>query len=143
MQINIVFDCADPDRLAQFWMTALPGFDFPSGPPDGYATWQEWADANNIPEEQRNAGRTIIDRQRPEAPDIFFIRVPEPKRVKNRVHLDVKVGGGLPDAQRRERIEATAAQLVAAGGSIAGRVDDAEGFWLIMQDPEGDEFCVT
>jgi hypothetical protein len=47
--LHIVFDCADPDRLARFWMVALPGYDFPHGPPDGFATWQEWADANGVP----------------------------------------------------------------------------------------------
>lgn len=87
--IHIVFDCADPDRLARFWMVALPGYDFPHGAPDGFATWEEWADANEIPEEQRNAGRTLVDKQG-HRPDIFFLRVPESKITKNRVHLDVK-----------------------------------------------------
>lgn len=57
--VHIVFDCADPDRLARFWMVALPGYDFPHRPPDGFATWEEWADANQIPAEQRNSGRTV------------------------------------------------------------------------------------
>lgn len=141
-KIHIVFDCADPDRLAKFWMAALPGYDFPQGPPDGFATWEEWADANDIPAEQRNAGRTIVDK-RGGRPDIFFIRVPEPKVTKNRVHLDIKASAGLPDGERRERIEATAAQLLTAGASIARRVDGPEGFWLVLQDPENNEFCVT
>jgi len=76
--IHIVFDCADPERLARFWMVALPGYDFPHGPPDGFATWEEWADTNEIPEEQRNAGRTLVDTLA-NRPDIFFIRVPESK----------------------------------------------------------------
>jgi hypothetical protein len=59
----------------------------------------------------------------------------EPKITKNRVHLDVKAGGAVPDAERRARIEAVGNQLVAAGGSIYRRVDNDEGFWLIMQDP--------
>jgi hypothetical protein len=140
--IHIVFDCADPDRLARFWMVALPGYDFPHGPPDGFPTWQEWADANDIPEEQRNAGRTLVDRQG-HRPDIFFLRVPESKNTKNRVHLDVKASDPLPDAERRARIEAVGNELVAAGGSIYRRVDNEEGFWLVMQDPEGNEFCVN
>lgn len=37
--IHIVFDCADPDRLARFCMVALPGDDFPHGLPDGFTTW--------------------------------------------------------------------------------------------------------
>jgi hypothetical protein len=140
--IHIVFDCADPDGLARFWMVALPGYDFPHGPPGGFDSWDEWADANGIPAEQRNAGRTLVDKEG-HRPDIFFLRVPEPKVTKNRLHLDVKVGNGLPDGERRERIETTAARLVAAGASIARRVDDSEGFWLVLQDPEGNEFCVN
>jgi glyoxalase superfamily protein len=139
--VHIVFDCADPDQLSRFWMVALPGYEFPHGPPDGFASWDEWADANSIPAGQRNAGRTLVDKQG-HRPDIFFLRVPEPKLTKNRLHLDVKVGRGLPDEQRRERIESTVRQLVAAGASIALRVDDSEGFWLVLQDPEGNEFCV-
>ena len=139
--VHIVFDCADPDRLARFWMVALPGYDFPHGPPDGFATWEEWADANQIPEDQRNSGRTLVDKEG-HRPDIFFLRVPEPKTTKNRVHLDVKAGGPGPDAERRARIEAVAEALVAAGGSIHRRIDNEEGFWLVLQDPEGNEFCV-
>lgn len=55
----------------------------------------------------------------------------------------MKAGGAVPDAERRVRIEAVGDQLVAAGGSIYRRVDNDEGFWLIMQDPEGNEFCVN
>jgi Glyoxalase-like domain len=139
--IHIVFDCADPELLSRFWMVALPGYDFPHGPPDGFATWDEWADANNIPAEQRNAGRTLVDKEG-HRPDIFFLRVPEPKVTKNRLHLDVKVGSGLADGERRERIETVARRLAGAGGSIARRVDDSEGFWFVMQDPQGNEFCV-
>jgi Glyoxalase-like domain len=140
--IHIVFDCADPERLARFWMVALPGYDFPHGPPDGFATWDEWADANDIPPEQRNAGRTLVDKVG-SRPDIFFLRVPESKTAKNRVHLDVKVGGRLPGPERRARIDAAAAELVAAGATTRQRFDSDEGFWLVMQDPEGNEFCVN
>jgi hypothetical protein len=140
-EVAIVFDCADPERLARFWMAALPGYDFPSGPPEGYASWQEWADAHDIPEQQRNASRTIVDRAGGR-PDIFFIRVPEPKTVKNRLHLDVRAGRGFPPDERRQRITAAGEQLSTAGASVLRTVDDAEGFWLVMQDPEGNEFCV-
>jgi hypothetical protein len=140
--IHIVFDCADPDRLARFWMVALPGYDFPHGPPDGFPTWQEWADANQIPEDERNTGRTLVDKQG-HRPDIFFLRVPEPKTTKNRLHLDVKAGGTAPAQERRARIETLATHLTTAGGSIHRRIDTDEGFWLIMQDPEGNEFCIN
>jgi len=114
----VVFDCADPDRFARFWMAALPGYDFPHGPPDGYQTWDEWAGANNIPEDQRNLARTLVDKAG-NRPTIFFDQVPEPKAPgKNRLHLDIKVARGLPADERRTRIEAEATRLVAAGGSI-------------------------
>lgn len=77
--VNLVFDCADQDRLARFWMAVLPGYEFPSGPPDGFATWEDWADANDIPQEQRNAGRTLVPKDGEGRPDIHFIRVPEGK----------------------------------------------------------------
>ena len=60
--LDVVFDCADPDGVARFWMEALPGHEFPHGPPEGYETWEHWADANNIPEDQRNRARTLVDR---------------------------------------------------------------------------------
>ena len=55
----------------------------------------------------------------------------------------MKAGGAVPDTERRARIEAVGKQLVAAGGSIYRRVDNDEGFWLIMQDPVGNELCVN
>jgi hypothetical protein len=123
-------------------MAALPGYDVPQGPPDGYQTWDEWADANNIPVEQRNLARTLVDKVG-HRPTIFFNQVPEPKAPgKNRLHLDVKVARGLPADERRTRIEAEATRLVAAGGRIAQRVDEPDKFWIIMHDVEGNEFCV-
>jgi len=73
--LHVVFDCADPDRVARFWMAALGGYDFPFGVPEGFASWDDWADANNIPVDQRNTGRTLIDKDR-DRPDIFFLQVP-------------------------------------------------------------------
>jgi len=55
----------------------------------------------------------------------------------------VKAGGSGSDTERRARIEAVGNLLVAAGGSTHRRVDNEEGFWLVMQDPEGNEFCVN
>lgn len=138
--IHVVFDCADPDSLARFWMAALGGYDFPSGVPEGFGSWDEWADANGVPQEQRNAGRTIVDKER-DRPDIFFLRVPEAKIAKNRVHLDIKVAPGLADAERSAAIEAEAERLTGLGASIA-RVDEDD-FHIVMLDPEGNEFCVA
>jgi Glyoxalase-like domain len=140
--VHVVFDCADPDRLARFWMAALGGYDFPFGVPEGFATWDEWADAQGIPVEERNVGRTLVDQER-SRPDIFFLKVPEGKVTKNRVHLDIKVAPGLDGDDRRVRIESEAERLIALGAGVAQRFDEPDGFHLMMRDPEGNEFCLA
>jgi hypothetical protein len=140
--LHIVFDCADPDRISRFWMAALGGYDFPFGLPEGFASWDEWADANGIPADQRNVGRTLVDQDR-DRPDIFFLKVPEPKAGKNRVHLDIKVAPGLEGADRRTKIEAEVERLTGLGASVANRMDQPDGFFVVMRDPEGNEFCVA
>ncbi|MGI8993791.1 MAG: VOC family protein [Nocardioidaceae bacterium] len=75
-------------------------------------------------------------------PRIVFLEVPEAKVVKNRVHLDLSVSGGheVPMDKRRERIDAEAGRLVAAGATKL-RVLEATGHYAwAMHDPEGNEF---
>jgi hypothetical protein len=88
--IQVVFDCADPPVLAKFWADAL-GYQL-QGPPEPTAMWQNWAVEHGIPEEQWNDASAIIDPDS-NGPRIYFQRVPEPKAVKNRLHLDVNAGG--------------------------------------------------
>lgn len=147
--VHIVFDCHDVDKVARFWLTALEGYNFPGSPPDapvgsppaGFQTWEAWADANQIPEDQRYAARTIID-TKGGRPDIFFIRVPEAKTVKNRVHLDITVSHGLPPEEGRERKETEAERLIAAGATLLERVEEPDGP-IVLRDVEGNEFCLT
>jgi hypothetical protein len=139
--LHVVFDSADPDRVSKFWMTALPGYDFPQPPPEGFETWEQWADANSIPLDQRNQARTLVDTVG-NRPTIFFNQVSESKSGKNRLHLDIKVAEGLSGDQRRTRIEFETDRLLAAGAEIVKRVDDGDGFWTVMRDVEGNEFCV-
>ena len=79
--VQIVIDCADPDRLATFWATAL-GYK-KQDPPDGFESWQAFLAAQGIPEDQWNSASAVVD---PDGagPRIFFQRVPEPKASKNR-----------------------------------------------------------
>jgi len=139
--VQVTFDCADPERLARFWV-ALLGYQVPE-PPDRYPTWEEWAVANGIPEEQWNAARAI---EEPDGlgPRIFFQRVPEPKTLKNRVHLDLNVGGGrhAPLEGRRRRVDAEVERAIALGASRIGPVAQGEEYWVVMRDPEGNEFCL-
>lgn len=72
---------------------------------------------------------------RPEGGSWFVPLLPEPKTVKNRVHLDLHVG-----AERRDEV---VARLTAAGGTVIGAVADHGASWTVMADPEGNEFCVN
>ena len=77
-------------------------------------------------------------------PRLFFQRVPEGKVVKNRVHLDVRVGTGLVGDERVATLEAEGARLVALG-AVRQRLlpaDDENESCLVMQDIEGNEFCL-
>lgn len=118
-------DARDPHRLAAFWALALgyvaePGYDDPDG-------------------------ASIID---PDGagPAIGFLRVPEPKTAKNRVHIDIRVAGEPPwDMPAREvLIRAKVTELMDAGATFVR--EEAYGDELghvVMLDPEGNEFCVA
>jgi glyoxalase superfamily protein len=140
--IQVVFDCADPAALARFWAEAL-GYEIP-GPPEGFATWQDWLKEQGVPEEDWNLAAAVED---PEGtrPRIYFQRVPEGKVAKNRVHLDLSVSGGrgAPQEERMRRIIAEAERLVELGASRLTDVQERFGSnWIVMQDPERNEFCV-
>ena len=103
----VVFDCADPGSLAAFWMEAL-GYEKKSG---GDA-WVEIVDP---------AGT---------GPGLFFQRVPEPKAVKNRVHIDL----------RHDDVPAEIERLCTLGAR-KGPVQAHEDLTVLL-DPEGNEFCI-
>jgi hypothetical protein len=138
-QVQVVFDCADPDRMARFWATAL-GYAL-DDPPEGFETWDAFLDSIGVPPERRNDASAISD---PEGagPRIYFQRVPESKVVKNRVHLDLNVGGGrkVPLDERKRRIAAEAERLRGAGATRLGEMESDGEYHVAMQDVEGNEF---
>lgn len=140
LSFQVVFDCASPDALARFWADAL-GYRL-QDPPPGFATWEDFARANEIPEDRWDAMSAVVD---PEGtgPRIFFQRVPESKTLKNRLHLDLNVGGGqqVPIEERRRRIDAEVERLVGLGATLLRAVDEqADEYFVNMRDPEGNEF---
>jgi catechol 2,3-dioxygenase-like lactoylglutathione lyase family enzyme len=140
---TITFDCADPATLASFWCQALGYVD--GAPPAGFATWEEWLASAGVPPEEWGDGAYIED---PAGlrPSISFLKVPEPKTAKNRVHLDVQAGGGRGEPQevRWARVLAAVARLTEAGATVV-REDRQDGVpdHFVMADPEGNEFCVV
>lgn len=119
---QVTFDCADPHRVAAFWAEVL-GYDAP--PVDS------------------ETGAIAVD-PTGARPRLYFQRVPEGKVVKNRVHLDVRVGTGLVGAERLAALEAECLRLEALG-AVRGTLLVADGVnesCQVMQDIEGNEFCL-
>jgi hypothetical protein len=118
-QVQVTFDCAEPERVARFWSEAL-----------GYVVPEDFAAACVDP--------TGV------GPRLYFQRVPEGKVVKNRVHLDVRVGTGLVGDERLAALEAECVRLEALGAvrGVLLLADEENESCQLMQDVEGNEFCL-
>ncbi len=138
---QVSFDAASPRALGNFWTIAL-GYQEEAPPPD-YDSWESWLVAMNIPRDRWDDVWAIRD---PDGsrPRILFQKVPEAKSAKNRVHLDVNVGHGIADADERwDTVTSHADRLIAAGASLVEeRRNDLGDHWMVMTDPDGNEFCV-
>jgi len=105
---QVIMDAADPVALGRWWAAAL-----------------EWVVVNDDPDE-------FEIRPEPERmPGLLFARVPEPKTVKNRLHLDLR-----PDDR-----DAAVDRLLGLGATHAD-IGQGEQSWIVLRDPEGNEFCV-
>jgi hypothetical protein len=138
-QVQVTFDCADPERVARFWCEVL-GYEVPP-PPQGFVSWDEFD--QSLPAERQGSAFACSD-PTGAGPRLFFQRVPEGKVVKNRIHLDVRVGTGLVGDERLAALESECARLVALGAT-RGTLLRADGFnesCQVMQDVEGNEFCL-
>ncbi|MEO9324755.1 VOC family protein [Nocardioides sp. C4-1] len=143
MRIGLTFDCTDARAQAAFWAVAL---DYePAPPPEGWDTWEAWLVHFEVPEDEWDDGASIQD-PAGVRPKVTFLRVPEPKTAKNRLHLDLWVSGGRHvDAGVREPlIRAKAEQLVALGATVVEEGVGPQGLdHYVLRDPEGNEFCVV
>jgi hypothetical protein len=121
---EISLDCHDPDRLADFWTAAL-----------------DWVVLDREPGlvevgPARASDQALLDavRSGPVPPTMFLAAVAEDKVVKNRMHLDLSP----VDRSRDEEVE----RLLALGATRADVGQTGEESWVVMADPEGNEFCV-
>ena len=110
---TLTIDCASPAALATFWAAVL----------DQPATYDE------VPGDDDWAS---VGAAKQEGFRLLFLKVPEPKAVKNRLHLDL-----TPDTPRAEEVE----RIAALGGTVVADFYE-NGRWTVMRDPEGNEFCV-
>ncbi|HEX3931724.1 MAG TPA: VOC family protein [Nocardioides sp.] len=149
-EFQVTFDAADPLAQARFWAAAL-GYAVP-GPPgvtladgqDPIEAWLGFLERAGVPADQRDRAAAIED---PDGlrPRVFFQKVPERKTAKNRLHLDVRAAPGLDDEQRMPTLETECERLVALGATRLRRSEPdppmSKGF-IVMADPEGNEFCL-
>lgn len=148
--VQITIDAHDPRALSLFWCETLgyvhpcpPGMDLPEGA-DRLAAWDHFLAKAGVPEGERNAKAAIEDPDG-HGPRIFFQQVPENKTGKNRVHLDVRAAPGVPQENRMTVLEAECDRLITLGAKRLHREEPAPpmslGF-IVMADPEGNEFCL-
>jgi hypothetical protein len=138
-QFQVTFDCREPERVARFWCEVL-GY-VATSPPEAFATWDDFN--QTLAPEDRDAWFACCDPTRV-GPRLFFQRVPEGKVVKNRVHLDVRIGPGLEGEERLAALEAECARLLPLGATRVRLLpaDEENESCLVMQDIEGNEFCL-
>jgi catechol 2,3-dioxygenase-like lactoylglutathione lyase family enzyme len=141
-EVQVTFDCADPDALASFWAEVL-GYQL-QPPPPGFESWDAFLDSVHVPPAQRNERSAAVPVDGT-GPRLFFQRVPEGRTAKNRVHLDVRAAPGIQGEERMAALEAEAARLVTLGATRQRRFEPEPGLGfghIVMQDPEGNEFCL-
>ncbi len=118
---EVIIDCRDLTGMVAFWSTAL-GYE-PAHSGDGWV-----ALVPPGPEVSDDAWRSV-----PQPPAVALVVVPEPKQVKNRVHID------LTPVDRTQAEEVERLEGIGARRADIGQHDTP---WVVMADPEGNEFCV-
>lgn len=112
-------DCADPTRLARFWCSVLD--------------YEVHDAASGIVTIGAPMAREDTNHIGPVSPTLTFAQVPEGKTVKNRLHLDVNPTDREQDEEVRRLLDL---------GAQRADVGQGEESWVVLADPEGNEFCV-
>ena len=121
-QVQVTFDCANAEQVARFWCAVL-----------GYELVEDSDERSAACVDPSGAG-----------PRLYFQQVPEGKVAKNRLHLDVRVGTGLVGEERLVVLESECARLLELGATRVRLMlaDEENESCLVMQDVEGNEFCL-
>lgn len=121
---DVTFDCRHPASLARFWAAALDGYEVAPYDDD------ELARLRSVGIDDPEDDPTVLVEAPGAAPRLFFQKVPEDKVVKNRVHLDLRADDPAAEVRR----------LTDLGASVVA--DEPEASFVVLQDPEGNEFCL-
>jgi hypothetical protein len=140
---QIVVDSANPHVLADWWAETLGWSVEPSDEAfirkmisEGYATDDDTTTHNGVLVWKEGAAIRYPDvPERGDRRRILFQWVPEPKTVKNRMHIDVRVGA--------ENVENELKRLTGRGATFLHRGRQGPHTWVTLADPEGNEFCIT
>jgi hypothetical protein len=140
-KIQIVFDCSDPAALSKFYAESLH-YKL-QDPPEGFKSWEEALRAWGVPEGEWNSASAIVDPDG-KGPRIYFQQMDTPKLGKNRVHLDMNASGGgrVPVQERKGQVRAEVQRLLKLGATEQREWGENDDYWIVMLDPEGNEFCV-
>jgi Glyoxalase-like domain len=135
---QIAIDCADPHALVRFW-AAVAGFEVEDNSAGvaqmidaGYASREDAVEVDGKLQWATAAACRDPDGKRPR---LLFQQVPEPKTVKDRIHLDLHFGEDV----RAAEVE----RILALGGTKLWDGQQGPQTWVTMADPEGNEFCVS
>ncbi|QII00014.1 VOC family protein [Rhodococcoides fascians A21d2] len=138
-RFQVVVDSANPHALAKWWAQTLGWQSEPSNEDfiremvaAGHAREEDTTTFEGVLVWQAGAG--IVDPDSPDSPRVLFQSVAEPKSVKNRLHLDIRVG---------DERESVVTELEARGAAVLHRGTQGPSVWITMTDPEGNEFCVS
>lgn len=111
---HVTIDCADPYELARFWAQVF--------------------EVDLDPEDEPGDPEALVTPAGEAVPGLLFVRVHEPRSVKNRIHLDLQ-----PSRPRDEEVE----RILSLGANLLRDQRRADGTgWAVLTDPEGNEFCV-
>jgi len=127
---QVTFDAEHPEQLLRFWCAVL-GYEIEPLHPAARA---ELEAMGLDPDRSGGMFAAAVDPSG-SGPRLLAQRVPEGKTAKNRLHLDVRVGG-------RDQVAPEVERLTALGATYHGTFDEHGSHWAVLQDPEGNEFCV-